>query len=350
MNKFLQEIMEQPLAIENLLEFYTGQEGEKLLGKVKKIIIDNRIEQVVFTGMGSSYFISHSASILFNELKMNSFVINTSELLHYNLSLLERRTLLICLSQSGESFEIKKILSNLPANAHCIGIVNDEQSILAKKAEVALPCKAGKEEMTSTKTFTGTSLVSFVLGWYLSGKWDKERIKQISTLADGFKKSLSNYQTWAGDILSFIGYLPTIQIIARGPSFSTASQSALMFKEALHIPATGILGGEFRHGPMEMVSEGFKAILFAAKGKTFPQSIKMAEDIAGFGGKVILISNKNNNPTDRNILHIFIDEPDEYLFSVHGVVPVQLFIDLYAKSNGFEAGSFSRGAKITLTE
>jgi len=342
--------MEQPQSIENLLDFYTDREGEMLIGKVKKIINDNRIEQIIFTGMGSSFFISHSASILFNELKMNSFVINTSELLHYNLSLLERSTLLICISQSGESFEIKEILINLPANVHCIGIVNDEQSILAKKAEVALPCKAGMEEMTSTKTFTGTSLVSFVLGWFLSGKWNKEKIKQISTLADSFKKSLKNYQTWTADMLSFIGYLPTIQIIARGPSFSTASQSALMFKEALHIPATGILGGEFRHGPMEMVSEGFKAILFAAKGKTYLQSIKMAEDIAGFGGKVVLISNENNNPPERNILHKFIDEPDEYLFSVHSVVPIQLFIDLYAKSNGFEAGNFSRGAKVTLTE
>jgi len=350
MNKFLQEIMEQPLAIENLLDFYTGQEGEMLIGKVKKIINDNRFEQFIFTGMGSSYFISHAASILFNELKMNSFAINTSELLHYNLSLLSQKTLLICISQSGESFEIKEIVINLPANVHCIGIVNDEQSILAKKAEVTLPCKAGVEEMTSTKTFTGTSLVSFVLGWYLSGKWNKEKIKQISTLADGFKKSLLNHQTSAAEMLSFIGYLPTIQIIARGPSFSAASQSALMFKEALHIPASGILGGEFRHGPMEMVSEGFKAILFAAKGRTYPQSIKMAEDIARFGGKVLLITNENNNPPKRNILHIFIDEPDEYLFSVHGVVPVQLFIDLYAKSNGFEAGSFSRGTKVTLDE
>lgn len=342
--------MEQPRAIENLLDFYTGPEGEKLLGKVKKIINHNRIEQIIFTGMGSSYFISHAASILFNELKMNSFVINSSELLHYNFSLLERRTLLICISQSGESFETKEILSKLPTNVNCIGIVNDEESLLAKKAEVALLCKSGVEEMTSTKTFTGTSLTSFVLGWYLSGKWNNDKIEQISTMAAGFKKTLLNYQSWTSDMLTHIGNLSTLQIIARGPLFSTASQCALMFKEALHIPATGILGGEFRHGPMEMVSEGFKAILFAAKGKTFQQSIKMAEDIARFGGKILLITNENHNQPDRNILQLFIDEPDEYLFSVHGVVPVQLFIDLYAKSNGFEAGSFSRGAKVTLTE
>jgi hypothetical protein len=49
-------------------------------------------------------------------------------------------------------------------------------------------------------------------------------------------------------------------------------------------------------------------------------------------------------------LQIIIDEPDEYLFSVRAILPVQLFIDHYAKSKGFEAGSFSHGTKVTETE
>ncbi len=64
-----------------------------------------------------------------------------------------------------------------------------------------------------------------------------------------------------------------------------------MFREALHLPAAATLGGEFRHGPMEMVNEGFRSILFAPAGKHMIKSIRMAEDIAGFGGKVLLFSN-----------------------------------------------------------
>lgn len=350
MNKFLEEILEQPGAIENLADFYLSPAGVGLLEKVKKIVSINTIEQVICTGMGSSYFMSHASSCLLNESKIHSFAVNASELLHYNLSLFERETLLICASQSGESFEIKEILKKLPANVHCIGIVNEEQSALALKADVALLCKAGLEEMTSTKTYTSTSLVSFILGWYLDGKWNEEKVKTIIKLADNFKSSLSNNQEWVESMLSFLGDLQTLQIIARGPAFSTACQSALMFREALHIPATGMLGGEFRHGPMEMVSEGFKAILFAASGNTYIQSIKMAEDIAGFGGKVLLITNKKTDLKEDNIMQLFIDEPDEYLFSVQAILPVQLFIDQYAKSKGFEAGSFSRGAKVTETE
>jgi glutamine---fructose-6-phosphate transaminase (isomerizing) len=350
MNKFLEEILEQPGSIENLLSFYTSSEGLELLGRVKKTISDNKIEQIIFTGMGSSYFTSYAASCIFNELKIHSFVINASELLHYNLSLFEKETLLVCSSQSGESFEIQEIIKMFSTRVHCVGITNEENSTLALNADVALLCKVGKEEMTSTKTYVATSLVSFILGWSLSGNWNNEKKNMINRLISNFKSALTNYESWVDDTLAFLGDIQTIQIIARGPAFSTASQSALMFKEATRIPASGMLGGEFRHGPMEMVSKGFKAILFAAKGKTFKQSIKMAEDIAEFGGKVLLITNEKLKFTNEKIMQIYIDEPDEYLFSIQSIIPVQLFVDSYAKSKGFEAGSFSRGAKVTEVE
>ena len=101
---------------------------------------------------------------------------------------------------------------------------------------------------------------------------------------------------------------------------------------------------------MEMVGKGFKAILFAADGKTYSQSFKMAEDISEFGGKVLIVTNKKIQTSNKNIMQIFINEPDEFLFSIQSIIPVQLFIDSYAKSNGREAGNFYRGAKVTTTE
>ena len=349
MNLFLKEILEQPGAVEALAAFYESPEGLNLLGTAKRIINQTKPDQVIFTGMGSSYFVAHAASTLFNGLSIKAFYLNTSELLHYNLSLLDHKTLLVCISQSGESYEIKALLNRLKGNAQCIGIVNEEESTLARMSEPALFCKAGNEKMTSTKTYVGTSLVSFILGWFLEGRLE-EKQPGLKSLSGGFKSFIVNWELQIGEIITFLGDISTLQVIARGPSFSTACQSALMFKEALHIPATGILGGEFRHGPMEMVDERFRSILFAAKGTTLSQSLKMAEDIAGYGGKVLLITNDNPAPKNQRIRVLHIDQPDEYLFSVEAILPVQLFVDLYAKSKGFEAGSFSRGAKVTSIE
>ena len=175
MKKFLDEILEQPVAIEKTLNYYETVTGENSLERVKNMINNKKFDQIIFTGMGSSYFVSHAASILFNELKINSFVLNSSELLHYNLQLLDHKTLLICISQSGESFEILEILKNLPSDTCCVGVTNEENSRLAMKADIVLLCKGGKEEMTSTKTYMLTSLIPFILGWHLAGIWNENK-------------------------------------------------------------------------------------------------------------------------------------------------------------------------------
>ncbi len=169
MNKFLVEILEQPQALDKTLKYYLGEEGRLLLEKAKNTIDTKQFEQIIFTGMGSSYFTSYAASNLFESLGINSFVVNASELLHYNNTLLKKKTLLICFSQSGESYEVKQLLNELSDSVFCLGITNENRSTLAEKADLTLICKAGKEEMTSTKTYVSTTLVSFILGWYLVG-------------------------------------------------------------------------------------------------------------------------------------------------------------------------------------
>lgn len=350
MNKFLAEIYEQPTALSNTLNFYCDGEGKNALEKIKNIHNEKSFEQIVFTGMGSSYFISFAASTLFNDLKINSFVINSSELLHYNFSLLDKSTLMICFSQSGESFEIKEILNKISKNVFCVGITNEKDSTLAKKADVTLLSKAGREEMTSTKTYVTGSLVSFILAWSLADKWNAQKMGVVENFIKNFKLDLDNHNHWLDDALDFIGDISALQIIARGSGYSTALQSGLMFKEALKLPASGILGGEFRHGPIEMVQPGFKSILFAPLGKTYEQSIIMANDIANSGGKVLLISNTNIDSKNDNILNIHLEEQDEFLFSIQSIIPIQLFIDSFAKRKGFKAGSFAIGGKVTMRE
>jgi glutamine---fructose-6-phosphate transaminase (isomerizing) len=350
MNKFLEEIYEQPGAIERTLQYYAGSKGKGVLDKLQKTVETEHFGQILFTGMGSSYFTSHAAANLFNSVGIASYEINSSELLHYNLCLLNKKTLLIGFSQSGESFEVRELLKLLPSNVFCVGITNEAESTLAKMSDIVLPTFAGKEEMTSTKTYVVTTLAAFIAGWHLSGTLNNERMKLINRIPGNFKATLSEYETRMAEILTFLGDIQTIQIIARGPAFSTACQTALMFKEATRIAASGSLGGEFRHGPMEMVTKEFKSVLFAPEGKTYKQSTKMAEDITEFGGKVLVITNKKLRLSNENIMQLIIDEPDEFLFSMQSIIPMQLLVDAYAKSKGFEAGSFSRGSKITTIE
>jgi len=351
MNRFLNEIMEQPAATEATLNFYLSPEGEKKLENFRKLIGYGQISRLIFTGMGSSYFVSYAASSLFNKLGIYSNAINTRELLHYQLPILDSRTALVCVSQSGESFEIVKLLEKIPESVLCIGVCNEESSSLTKSAREVLITRAGREERTSTKTYLATTLVLFILGWYLADLWNPERKEMVRKLIAGINDIVGRRSALALDILGFLGEVEFVQFIGRGPSYSTALQSELMFKEGARVAAAGALGGEFRHGPMEMVKPGFKSILFAAEGKTYSQSVKMAKDIAKYHGKVVIITNKDNHGiSDSKILPVVIDQPDEYLFSIQSIVPVQLLVNDLALSKGYEPGQFVHGGKVTLSE
>jgi len=349
MNAFLKEILEQPDALKNALDYYKT-EGKNLLDNLKETLKNENFEQVIFTGMGSNYFTSFAAANLFNNAGIISHVINASELLHYNFPVLHKRTLLFCLSQSGESYEIVELQKKLPKTVTCVGISNEANSTLAQKADITFLSYAGPEYTTSTKTYVSIQLIVYIIGWALSGQWEKDKIDAINNMIVSFQSDLEYYQNKIDDVLDFMGDLSSLHLIARGPGYSTVMQSSLMLKETLKVATTGYLGGEFRHGPMEIVKEGFKSIIFAPEGKTYEQSIKMAKDISGYGGKVLLFTNKDIYLADNNIMVLPINVKDEYLFSIESIIPVQLFIDFYAKRKGFEAGSFARGGKVTAVE
>ena len=350
MNKFLIEILEQPKSLESTLDFYCSGKGINKLKKIEELFNNGNYKNRIFTGMGSSYFTSYAAACLFNNLGIHSFAVNTSELIYYHSSILKNKVLVICISQSGESFEVVKFLEELTGNISCLGVSNEDESYLSKHANEILLSKAGEEEMTSTKTYTTITLVLSILGWYLAGKWGNDKIAEVKKLITDSGAFLANYKSIMDDKFSFFGNVDFIQFIGRGPLFANAQQSELMFKEAAKIAAAGTFGGEFRHGPMEMVKSGFKSIMFAAEGKTYEQSIRMADDIAKYKGKVLIITNKDPRISDSNIRVMVMDQPDEYLFTIQSIMPVQLMVNQLALDNGFEPGNFVHGGKVTLAE
>ena len=196
------------------------------------------------------------ASILCNH-HIPAFSINAGELLHFQHPVLNSGTLLICISQSGESYEVVKLVSTISSDITIVTISNEEDSFLARHSAYTLLSKAGKEDMTSTKTFICTYLVSYLLC---------NTIAQIAInysvlykLADRAEETLlsmicanepSNY--FIEKSLDIFQNTSFVQLIARGTDFTTVSQSALMFMEATKTPASAMLGGEFRHELFEI--------------------------------------------------------------------------------------------------
>jgi len=350
MNKFLKEIEEQPGTLKETLNYYTEGNGKNSLFRVVNLWRSGQYEKIIFTGMGSSYFISYAATCLLNPLNITSFAINAGELLHYQLSILNKTTLLVCISQSGESFEIVKILEKLPPEVTVIAISNEEYSTLANNAHGLLLSKAGKEEMTSTKTYISTYLATYILSLALSGKFNKTSIAEIEASIEIVIDLLKNKNQWLTDAVKTIAHVPFVQLVGRGCVFATAQQSALMFMEATRNPASALLGGEFRHGPMEMIKKGSRVVIFAPTGVTYNQSISATTDVLKFGAEVLLITDQVSPIKDDNLFTIVIPYTNEALFVITSAIPMQLIVNQWSIEEKNEPGDFTRGAKVTAIE
>lgn len=350
MSLFYNELSGQPNALDNTIEYYTSDEGRNLLDKVQNLWKTGQYDTITFTGMGSSYFVSESAACMLNAAGFRCQAIDAGELLHFRRPCLDAHTILVAISQSGESYEIVELLNQLSDKRPLvIGITNTPGSTLDTKSDISLRCIAGKEEMTSTKTFICTYLVSYILSKCFKG--EETDFSHISPLAGEIRRLLDAEPHYILKALDMLGESGFVQVIARGSAFATASQTALMFMEATKTPASALLGGEFRHGPLEMVHEGFVGVIFAhsASGVS-AQMQRLAADILNFGGKVLYISDKSLHNDNANLLNIHIDCADPDLFAIPAIVPLQVIVDKWAEHKHLTPGNFTRACKVTATE
>ena len=346
-NAFLKEIKEQPHAFKCCMDTLKSEECKNSIGNIIELIKRRNIEKIVFTGMGSSYFVSRAISSILASDGMSAFTINAAELLHCQYPILDKKVLLVCISQSGESFEVVQLLKNISPEIPVVGITNVSDSSLAKRSNYVLYSMAGIELMTSTKTFITTYLVAYVLAKSITAKRINWNIIDRLDVEIGDIINSGGYD----EIANFLNRTDFIQVIARGTDFAAASQTALMFMEATKTSASAMLGGEFRHGPLEMVNDKFVCIVFAhSASSTYSQMLHLVNDILGFGGRVLLVTNQKVESSNKNLLQLMARCDDSELFVIPSIIPTQLLVNFYAEKKNIIPGGFAHGAKVTSIE
>ena len=352
MNKFLTEIHEQPQALKKTVAWTGSEQGEEAMLQIRAAWMSGAYDKVVLTGMGSSFFLSYAAALLLSSAVIPAFAVNAGEMLHFQRQLLTEKTLLVAISQSGESYEVVELLKEIMGQAArplVVGITNEADSTLAKEADYALLCQAGKEDMTSTKTFITSYWIVWQLVEVLKGQTPVAAVGD--ELATEIQRLLDDASAVVPKAVAFLHNHTFVQLIGRGVDWATASQTALMFMEATKTPASALLGGEFRHGPLEMVNEHLAVVIYAhSQSGVYAQSVKLAEDVLRFGGKVVWVSDKLLGKDNASLLDIQINCSRADLFVIPSIIPLQLIVNARAEASGLEPGCFLHGAKVTSIE
>jgi glucosamine--fructose-6-phosphate aminotransferase (isomerizing) len=299
--------------------------------------------------MGSSLFAAYPAQAYLTEQGVRALVWETAELAHHHLKVLRPDTLLVVVSQSGQTAEVLRLLENLPPNAPVVAVTNVEASPLAKRAKLLLPLMAGGQVAVSTKTYTCSVAVLMYLAFAIAGKAPSPLTQEVMRAVEAEETILERREVLMPPIVEFFNRPSYVALMSRGADLASAYQGALMLKEVARLAAEPISAAQFRHGPMEIINSSHRYILFARQGKTGKLLLKLAGDIRKASGRVLLFSDM---PFDdlMNVRRVRLEPLRLGLGTLVDSVYIQLLAHDVALRAGFEPGKFEIAENVTREE
>lgn len=350
MNFYLQDVLTQPQELKQALAYYQSEEVTGRLDEIAGL----KPERVIFSGMGSSHFCALAPSLYLKQHGIPSEVISAGELLHYESAVLDERTLLVLISQSGESAEIVHMIEKLPEEIKVIAITNQPGSTLDRRGNYSFRIHVSPEKSVTTRTYLGSAILAQLTAQALCGLRREELWAKFNRITDCMEEYLKDYEAQMDRLKSFAGGMQYLCIIGRGYALETVQAGALFMREVLRFPALDFDSAEFRHGPMEMVQQDFHGIVLAPSGATKELNIKLAEDIADKEGRVILVTDDTKTAAELegrdNVLVIRLPGTEEWLSPFLQILPIQLLANTLAQERNIPVGEFRWGSKVMRIE
>lgn len=289
----LKEIHEQANIINMIANTYTDQ-VEKISEVIKKA------RGTFFIGCGTAFNACLAGTYLFSKIAGRH--VNTAPASEFNYleDFLTRDSLIIPLSQSGETIDVIEPLNYAQKKgSKIVALTNVLGSTIYRMGDYKLLLGAGPEKaVASTKAYIAKISILTMLAYAIIGKMDEAKKILVKT-GEEVERLLS--KTSIQKIKNIAGLLAKkehIYVIGRGVSYATALEGALKIKEVSYIHTEGLAGGELKHGTIALISKGTPCIVIAPMDDTFDAIISNAIEIKSRGGYIIGISSKNNQAFD----------------------------------------------------
>jgi glutamine---fructose-6-phosphate transaminase (isomerizing) len=338
---YLWDVLHQPRAVLATLEKLEIPAG---LPALRQALEAGTMKRLVLTGMGASLHALYPLYLRLVACGFNAVVAETAELVHYLPRLVGEESVIVAVSQSGESAETVRLLEMNAGRASIIGITNTPDSNLATRASFPILTNAGAEFSVSCKTYITAHIALDMLGTFLC-RQDVEASRQdMALLASEVTDYLAG---WRDHVLKMADELQGVQqifLLGRGASLASAAAGALYFKESVRFRSEGMSSAAFRHGPFEALNRETLAVVFAGDENTRALEMSLLHDIRRAGGRAQWVGES--------------ETPDKWSFPkmpghlrpVLEILPVQMMTLALAAQRGIEAGRFARVSKITTAE
>ena len=324
--------------------------------------IENRqlreIDKVFVIACGTSYHAAMMAKYAIERWTRLPVEIDIASEFRYRDPVLDHNSLVIGISQSGETIDTLAAIRYARAQGSTvIGVSNVVESALARESDAVLYTRAGPEiGVAATKTFTTQLVAMQLLGLYLAqvrGTLDPGAIellvKEMMRLPEQVEKVLSRADEIA-ELTELWAKTEDFFFLGRSGDFPVAMEGALKLKEIAYVRAEGYAAGEMKHGPIALIEAGVVVVGVATDSHVRTKTLSNMEEMKARGATIVLVAEEGDEVGQVADHVIRVPAGPDLLCTVTAVVPLQLLAYHLASAKGLDVDKPRNLAKTVTVE
>ncbi|MCU0228083.1 MAG: SIS domain-containing protein [Bryobacterales bacterium] len=351
MSKMLEEIRQQPSALERTLEAEAAA-----IQAMRQRFTGKRPKYIVLAARGTSDNAAQFARYLI-EITTGIPVSLAAPSIYtlYQAQLQLQDALVVAVSQSGESTDINLVLESAArAGAQTVAITNEAESTMARLAQEVILVRAGRElSVAATKTYTGQLMAFYLLAYALGAPLSLDHLRRIPASVES---ALALYPQVYEHAIRY-RFMQHAVVVGRGINYANVFEFALKMMETCYVIAERFSIADFHHGPIAMLERDFPVFLFAPPGVASDSAAGLLDKARQLHAETLVITDASNAAMTavaerKLVLDGVVHDaalPDDLFTPIPYIVPAQLFAASLAEHKGLDPDAPRTLSKVTKT-
>jgi glucosamine--fructose-6-phosphate aminotransferase (isomerizing) len=360
----LKEIAEQPQAIADTLLGRLSERGDIVLDEVRLTDQDLRdVDKVVIIACGTAYHSGMVAKYAIEHWTRIPCDVELASEFRYRDPVLDRSTLVIAISQSGETMDTLMALRHAKEQkARVLAICNTNGSTIPRESDAVLYTHGGPEiAVASTKAFLTQLVACYLIGLHLAQVRGVMYADEVAAVVSRLRRTPDNLrELLAGmeDVRALARDLKTattVLFIGRHVGYPVALEGALKLKELAYMHAEGFAAGELKHGPIALIDQGTPVVCVvpspAGRGVLRDKVVSNIQEVRARGARTIVIAEEGDEEVRRYADHlIYVPRTPTLLAPLMTTVPLQILACEIAAARGHDVDQPRNLAKSVTVE
>ncbi|WP_315071503.1 glutamine--fructose-6-phosphate transaminase (isomerizing) [uncultured Clostridium sp.] len=356
----LKEINEQPKAIKDTMASRLSMNNDINFGdfKLSKEDLDN-IDRIFIVACGTAYNAGLMGRVAIERLARIPVEVDIASEFRYKDPLVTNKSLVITLSQSGETADTLAVLRDCKkVGARTLAITNVVGSSISREADNVIYTMAGPEiAVASTKAYTTQVVVMYLMAMYFSelrGLMTKELDKELREALLLVPEKVQVILDKANEIEEIANLLTNeedVFYLGRGADYALCIEASLKLKEISYVHSEAYAGGELKHGTIALIEKGTKVIALLTQRSLREKMVSNIVEVKARGAEVIAIAYENDE-LDESIFDKVIRIPEllNLVSPIVAVVALQLLAYYTARNKGCDIDKPRNLAKSVTVE